>query len=353
MPHDLAHRHRFHLGIVEELVGRADRGAGDSDRHEVGLQLARRPGRDDRVDLRAEFRGLRDALGVRRVGGVGGQIVAADRLAEELPELVRAGGDEDRPVGRREHAVREDARRPRDLGVERQQVGLCLGAHDRLEQGGFDALALAGALAVEQRRVDRADEQHRRHVVRHRHRADGGDAVHLLLQVRGAGHRLEHRVVPRTLGVRAAAAEGAGGGVDEARIVPAERFVVDAQPRGDAGAEVLHRHVGVAGQVMDDLLALGRLQIDRDAALVPVPCLEHAALAFDEGPPVASVVAAGRFDLEDVGAHVAEQHGAVGTGDEAREVEDPDAVQRAVGALVRRWPVRHPAILAAAARVVC
>ena len=77
----------------------------------------------------------------------------------------------------------------------------------------------------------------------------------------------------------------------------------------------------------------------------------HAAAV----PRIAQVVAApGPLDLDDVGAEVGEQHGAVGAGDDPREVEDPDAVEHqersrkpSVIALTSGMPARAMALMRA------
>src|SRR5712692_10203367 len=97
------------------------------------------------------------------------------------------------------------------------------------------------------------------------------------------------------------------------------------------------------------------LQVDRDAALVAIDRGEaqaHAVLALAEVAHV--VAAAGPLDLDDVGAEVGEHHRAVGPGDDAREVEDANAVEHqersrkpSVIALTSGMPVRAIALMRA------
>ena len=94
------------------------------------------------------------------------------------------------------------------------------------------------------------------------------------------------------------------------------------------GPHVLDHHVGGARQRVRDVAPGRRAQIDRDAALVAVVALEEARLAIQERTPVPRQIAADRFDLDHVGAEVAEDGGAVRPRDVGAEVEDAHAHQR-------------------------
>src|ERR1700689_678456 len=61
------------------------------------------------------------------------------------------------------------------------------------------------------------------------------------------GHGLHHEVVARQGGA-AAAAEPANRGVDDRRVLRADRVVVQAVPGQPARLEVLHEHVRAAGE---------------------------------------------------------------------------------------------------------
>ncbi len=100
------------------------------------------------------------------------------------------------------------------------------------------------------------------------------------------GHRLGDQVVPGPVGVRAGLAEAGDAGVDQPRVEPGEGLVVDAEPLRHARAEVLHHDVGRPHQPVERRQVLGRLQVEADAALVPVQGEEGAAvLAVDGIPP--------------------------------------------------------------------
>ena len=102
--------------------------------------------------------------------------------------------------------------------------------------------------------------------------------------------------------------------------MPGRKFSI----RTSADSNQLHQHRP----------ALFGLQIEGDALLVAVDAEEIGAPAADERLPRPGVVAVARvFDLDDLGAHVAEEHGAERTGEDAGEIEDaqPGERQRAGG----------------------
>ena len=155
-------------------------------------------------------------------------------------------------------------------------------------------------------------------------------ATGLARHVHQPGDRLHDRVVRRPGRVRAGLPEGRGARVNDLRIDGTHGLVADAQAIHRAGAKVLDDHVGRLCHAQKHRLASRRLQIEPQAALVPV--LRHELHAFAVHELVAQVageVAARRlFDLNDVGAQIAEQHGADRTGRHDAQVEDGVAAQR-------------------------
>src|ERR1051326_3818254 len=67
-----------------------------------------------------------------------------------------------------------------------------------------------------------------------------------------------------------------------ARLPPAHARVVDPQLRDSADAQVLEHDVGAFGEAQEDRAALGVLQIDRDALLVPIEVDDVRRLAAVE-----------------------------------------------------------------------
>ncbi len=124
--------------------------------------------------------------------------------------------------------------------------------------------------------------------------------------------------------------------------------VAEPEPLRHAGQEVLDDHVGAARELEGQPGAVGLLEIDRDAPLVAVDRRErgaHLAVAAQRAQVVAT---AGPLQLDHVGAQVAQEGRAVGPGDDAGEIEDPDALEHGGPGMV---PWRRPRVKAPAGRL--
>ena len=67
--------------------------------------------------------------------------------------------------------------------------------------------------------------------------------------------------------------------MDEPLVHRQQRGRIDAETLGHAGAEAFDRHVRARGEVMRDSPAFVGLQVERDAALVPVDAEKDRAEA--------------------------------------------------------------------------
>jgi hypothetical protein len=101
-------------------------------------------------------------------------------------------------------------------------------------------------------------------------------------------------------------------------------------------AKIFDQHVGAFREAPKECDAFRRFEINRDAFFVPVDTEKIGTLAAGKWrTPTASVVAdTGLFDLDDLGAQVAEKHGAIGTGQDTGEIENSDAMKRS-------WVITH------------
>ena len=100
-----------------------------------------------------------------------------------------------------------------------------------------------------------------------------------------------------------------------------------------ADPQVFEHHVRALEQPEKQLAAFRPLQIDRDAPLVAIQIHEvRGFVAVERRSPRAGDVAVDRFDLDDVGAVVAEHGGREGSGQRMRQVEHHDIAEgRGVG----------------------
>src|SRR5581483_2323234 len=81
---------------------------------------------------------------------------------------------------------------------------------------------------------------------------------------------LQVRVHARPVAARPAVAVAGHADVDQAGVLRTEALVAQAQPLHHAGAEVLDRDVGGAGQPAGEVDAPRVLEVDGDRALVAV-----------------------------------------------------------------------------------
>ena len=201
--------------------------------------------------------------------------------------------------------------------------------------GAQHALAAAGAVAL----VERADDAERE-MQAGAGVADlrAGDERRAFAEAGGRGRAagaLRDVLVDLAVLV-GAGAEALDRGHDHARVelvdvLPGEPHAVER-----AGREVLHQHVAVLDQALEDFLALGMLGVDGDRALVAV---EHGEIEAVGALHVAQLAArdvadAGPLDLDAVGAHVAQELRAGRARLHVGEVEDAHAVERLAGLAV-------------------
>src|SRR4029077_91918 len=338
---ELGVRHPLHdaafggLRVVHHLVHGFDR----SGRH-IGLLQALEQG----LAVERADRGLEDALQLRAIGHpplvllearVGGQVAEPEHLGELLPEAVVGRRDEDPlPVAALEVAIRRERRVARPerarrrageqiaLGVEGEQ------AHRGLEQRAVDPLAQSGALPLDDRVGDAERAQDAGGQVEERDAGPHRLATRLAGDGHDAAEGLHQRLVARAVLARAGAPERGDRAVDEPPVDLRQHVLAEPEGLHGAGAEVLDDHVRVLHQPLDHLDGLRRLQVERDAALVPIEEQVRGGLPVLVRRPGARLVAGpGVLHLHDVRAQVGEQRAAPGSGDDAGEIDDADAVE--------------------------
>ena len=141
----------------------------------------------------------------------------------------------------------------------------------------------------------------------------GGAGGGVFLGIGEAGDRLDHRVVHAAGGVGSCVPETGHRDIDEARVDGTQGFVAEAQFRNGAGAEVLDEDIGLSHKVEQDRMALGRLEVQDDRALVAVDGCEHGRHAVALGAEIADQIAgAGPLDLDHVRALVGQDLGGHG-----------------------------------------
>ena len=126
-----------------------------------------------------------------------------------------------------------------------------------------------------------------------------------------------------------ALAESRDGAVDEPRVQGGQLLVAEAHALHRPRPEVLDQHVGLARHSAQDLRAFLRLEVQGYATLVPIEREKRRRLSpLARHPGARLVTAVDALYLCNVGAHVGEEHGAVGSGQDPREIEDLHPVER-------------------------
>ena len=167
------------------------------------------------------------------------------------------------------------------------------------------------------------------HHVEHRDAGPERRTVGIAGEAHQPGHGLHDQVVagqPRALG----GAEPADREVHQARVDGRRGVVVEAELGERAGLEVLDRDVRPAQQLLGLRPVLVDTEVEHDRALVAV---DRQVVGRDavllRRDPRPRVVAGGSFHLDHGGPEVGEQHRAVRPGEDARQVGDEQAVERA------------------------
>jgi hypothetical protein len=118
--------------------------------------------------------------------------------------------------------------------------------------------------------------------------------------------------------------------MDETRRLGLAPLRVEAPSVERAHLVVLDEHVAAPDQRAEHGAGLIVGEVQHHAALVAIDAEKIGGLAPRIGwPPAARVVAPRRLNLDDFGAHVAERHGGERPGEDSRQVEDLEALERA------------------------
>ncbi len=131
-------------------------------------------------------------------------------------------------------------------------------------------------------------------------------------------------------------------------------LVVEPHPGQHPGTKVLHQHVGVFEQAVQDLAPLGLAQIEGDRTLVTVELGKVGAEAVDHIALAAHHVALPRgLDLDHLGAVIPQHLAGEGAGDHPGQIDHAYAGQAArgkAGGVLGRWP-RVVAVIPAGASI--
>ena len=261
------------------------------------------------------FGGLRPGAGGDAVpSGLRQDLFRADH-SRHVGELCRAGGGHEHAIEAGVHATSQTETRARGdahgdavvVLVAQQSLHSAIdGLEGDFEIAYVDVLALPSQFGVSE--AERGGEGGGIADVEAGHAAGGLEGFKL--RIAGAPHVATHgkegEVDADPVFVGAGLAEVADGGHDEIRVDLAEVFIAEAGGGQDVRGEVLDEDIGALDELLDDLLALFGLEVERYGALVGVEEEEEAALLkarliVVEGADAARGVSPARpLDLDDI-----------------------------------------------------
>src|SRR4029453_11211320 len=141
--------------------------------------------------------------------------------------------------------------------------------------------------------------------------------------------RLHEGLVPGAVLAWPGSPERRDRAVDEAGVDRGQGVEAEAEALHGARPEILDEDVGALHQITQDVPPFRGLQIEREIPLVAIDHEVRCRFPTLVGRPGTRFVARpGVFDLDDIRAHVGQQHAAEGPGQDAREIEDADTVER-------------------------
>jgi len=142
----------------------------------------------------------------------------------------------------------------------------------------------------------------------------------------GAGVAFGDQVVTGPVGALAGETEPVYGDVYEIRLDRPEGLWIDAELRRDSWRLIHHDHVTPGSEFTQNLQAFWLRVIEAQTPLISVHAQEPERFSVEEWwSPGARVIAGPRtLDLEDLGAHVGEQHRRKWTCDRGSQIEDAD-----------------------------
>ena len=147
------------------------------------------------------------------------------------------------------------------------------------------------------------------------------------------GHALHQQVVTGH-GATTLGSEPRDAGVNQVRPALGDRSGVEPESFQATRLEVLHENVRGIHDLVGDLQISRVFEIQHHRMLVAVHGQEIGADAVSMGRyPLAGIVTAGPFDLDDRGAHVRQEHGAVRSRENAGEISNDHSAERAAGSL--------------------
>ncbi len=286
---------------------------------------------------RDEVLPVHDARRVRGEAGIREELrPPEDPFTEDLELPVRSDREQEPPVRRLERAIRLD----RGVGVavacglpprhERRAPDVDERREARRDEVRLHVRALSVARAGVERREDLREGRPAREDVDERDADLVRRAVGRPRDRHEARRALGEEVEPRLARLGPHVSRTRDRADDEARVLRAKRVHPDAALLERARQEILDEDVGPRRPPAHELPSVRRPEVHGRRFLPPVHGEEVGRLPVERGrlPAARDVAAPGILHLDDARAEVREEHRRERPREDAREVEDDDAVQR-------------------------
>ena len=345
-----------HVLVVGQVLGRHDRAAGYVERiedcHQLALGVPLRELVDQRPHELLILAALADGGEVRVGREVGHAQLRADALRERGPDglldhdvepVVRAVRlavnrvaelTAARVVARARHLSHAPIGGHRIFGQIAARQPLVIAeldaakVHHAVHHRHLDVLADARALGLPERREQADREMQPRSRVADLRAGDERRTVGHAGGAHRAAHGLRDVLVGLEIGVRPARSEALDRAQHDLRVDLADLLPRKAEAVEHARSEILHDDVALLEEVDEHLLALGRLHVHGDRALVAVEHREVKAVGLRHVAQLAARRVSLRIlELDHVGAHPGEQLRAGWPSLDVRHVEDAYAFQ--------------------------
>ncbi|MGF6838118.1 hypothetical protein QF001_001985 [Paraburkholderia youngii] len=152
-------------------------------------------------------------------------------------------------------------------------------------------------------------------------------AVDFTGRVTDAAHRLADRTEARTVTIRAGLTVAGNAHHRQSPVQRVQHVPAEAELFERTGTQIFDDDVGIGGEALDDLDAIGRFQIHADGLLVARLQIPPQRRAFMQLAPFAKGIASfGRFDLDHVGAEFGHQSRGERRGNERADLDDTNTL---------------------------
>ena len=169
-------------------------------------------------------------------------------------------------------------------------------------------------------------------VISQRGRIGGDWQGFICLARHHATHRLRQYILPALVCIRPGFAVSGADRIDDGGIELAAIFIAQTETLHDAGAKIIDDHIGLRHQCFDGIDMRRVSQVESGAALVAVQAAKDgiviACHRLKRG--TAQIAGADTFDLDDIGAVIAQHLGADRAHHHLRKVDDANTAERQI-----------------------